>query len=92
MSYAQTATDNETISQLQAVSSPTDSDKTQLCALLMRYGHDQETSSKLCDTITGWGYSPTTLMSECREIWLSGYRPGQTDNSIGSANDTDTDS
>jgi len=90
--YAQRGTDFARIELLESVMSPTKHDKVQLCALSMRYGCDQQVSTRLCDLTTSWGHSPATLMQECREIWFSGYRPDYTDPSIGSANDTDSDS
>lgn len=92
MDFAQRGTDTQKIELLEAVSNPTKHDKVTLCALMMRYGEDTEVSQRLCNISTDWDHSPNTLLDECREIWLSGCRPDQTDNSIGSANDTDSDS
>ena len=90
MTFAQRGTDRDKIELLESVETPTNYDKVQLCTLMMRYGEDQETSTRLCDLAAGWDYSPSVLMQECREIWLSGYRPDHTDTNIGSANDTDS--
>jgi hypothetical protein len=92
MIYAQRPTDFDRIELLEAVDEPTKYDKVNLCALMMRYNEDQEVSARLCDLAHSWDHSPVTLTHECREIWLSGFRPDQTDPSIGSANDTDSDS
>ena len=92
MTFAQRGTDHDKIELLEAVDTPTKHDKVQLCALLMRYGEDQETSARLCDLATGWDYSPSMLMQECREIWLSGYRPGQVAVAYGSGSDTEAES
>ena len=92
MIYAQRGTDFDKIELLEAVDDPTKYDKINLCALMMRYGEDQDVSTRLCDLAAGWDYSPSMLQQECREIWLTGYRPDQTNHSIGSANDTDSDS
>jgi hypothetical protein len=92
MDFAQRGTDRAKIELLETVTEPTDLDKTNCCALLMRYCSDQETTLRLCDIASSWGYSPVMLNTECREIWLSGFRPGRIDSSIGSANDTDSNS
>ena len=89
MDFAQRGTDYDKIELLECVQEPTKYDKVQLCALIMRYGEDQETSTRLCDLATGWDYSPSTLMQECREIWLSDFRPGHFDNDYGSGSDTE---
>jgi len=91
MDFAQRGTDRDKIELLEAVQDPTKHDKVQLCALMMRYGGDQEISLRLCDLATGWDHSPVTLMQECREIWLSGFRPDHTE-TTGSGYDTDSDS
>jgi hypothetical protein len=92
MEFAQRGTDKEKIDLLETVTEPTDLDKTNCCALLMRYGGDQDITLRLCDIASSWGYSPSMLNTECREIWLSGFRPGYIDSSIGSSNDIDSDS
>ena len=92
MDFAQRGTDRDKIELLEAVDEPTKHDKVQLCALLMRYGQDQEASLRLCDLAAGWDYSPSMLMQECREIWLSGYRPDRIDNDYGSGSDTEAES
>lgn len=92
MQFAQRGTDNDKVELLEEVGAPTRYDKVQLCSLIMRYGEDQQMSTRLCDLAASWDYSPSTLMQECREIWLSGYQPDSTETNIGSANDTDSDS
>ena len=89
--FAQRGTDRDKIELLESVDDPTKYDKVQLCALMMRYGDDQETSLRLCDLAADWHYSPMTLMHECRDIWLSGFRPDHTE-TTGSGYDTDSDS
>ena len=89
MEFAQRGSDCNKIELLESVDEPTKHDKVQLCALLMRYGEDQETSTRLCDLAAGWDYSPSMLMQECREIWLSGYHPTHTE-TTGSGYDTDS--
>lgn len=92
MNFAQQGTDQSRIELLESVQDPTKHDKVQLCALMMRYGTDQETSTRLCDLAAGWDYSPSMLMQECREIWLSGYRPDQAAVTYGSGSDTEAES
>lgn len=92
MTYAQFGTDLEKIKALESVSRPINSDKITLCALMMRYGHDEDISRRLCNIAVDWDHSPNTLLNECREIWVSGYRPDQVHHDIGSSNDTDSDS
>ena len=91
--FAQRSSDLKKIARLEAAPlPPTDHNKTQLCALFMRYGDEDKLVRRMADLMHEWDYSPTTLMCECREIWLSGYRPTNTDYGVGSANDTQEDS
>ena len=89
MDFAQRGTDRDCIELLEAVQEPTKHDKVKLCALMMRYSNDQEVSTRLCDLATDWDHSPVTLMHECREIWLSGFRPDHVSSGYGSGSDTE---
>lgn len=91
MDFAQRGTDQDKIELLESVQEPTKYDKVQLCALIMRYGGDQDISTRLCDLAADWEHSPATLMLECREIWLSGFRPDNLESDYGSGNDTETE-
>jgi hypothetical protein len=88
-SFAQRGTDFNRIELLESVKNPTKFDKVNLCALIMRYGENQKVSLRLYNLAAGWDYSPVTLMQECREIWLSGFRPDQTE-TTGSGYDTNS--
>lgn len=91
-SYAQRATDLKRLSKLEAAPTPpTAEEKTRLCCLYMRYGDDSAFSDRVGGLIHEWDHSPSTLLDECREIWLSGFRPTDTDYGVGSANDTQED-
>ena len=93
MRFAQRPTDIARIQDLEAVTDPSDEDKVNLCCLIMRYGDDQQLGIRMTDLAIAWNHSPVTLMHECRELWQQGYSPSSpTNNSIGSANDTDSDS
>ena len=91
--FAQRSNDLKKIAHLEAAPlPPTDDEKTQLCCLWMRYGDEAKITARLGELIHEWDHSPQTLMNECREIWLSGFRPTNTDYGVGSANDTQEDS
>ena len=82
--------DLDLLHKLSKVTAPGRLEKTQLCCFFSRYSQD-ELGPMPADIAYDWGYSPRTLQAECLEIWLSGYRPTNTDYRIGSANDTTED-
>lgn len=91
--FAQRSTDLKRIADLELVGKTvSNDDKIQLCCLIMRYGDEPKLIDRLVDLAIRWNRSPQMLLDECRGIWQSGYRPGQTATDIGSANDTEDDS
>ena len=75
MTFAQRKGDSVKLDLLEEVHEPTDIDKVDLCCLIMRYHDDEALGMRTCDLASRWGHSPGTLMDECRDIWLAGYRP-----------------
>ena len=90
MNYAKLPSDDTALQLLEAVQEPTNLDKINLGALIMRYAGFSEMQSRAVDVAMAWGYSPEELMVECREIWLNGFRPQVNEQQGGSGHDTAT--
>ena len=89
MSYAQIDNDHAILDLLEAVEDPNDAQKTELCCIFSRY-HDHEIGLRASDLAYAWGYSPRTLQDECRDLWVSGFRPTKTTTEGGSSYDATT--
>ena len=92
MSYAQIDRDDERLTDLLVTKIPDIHDIVDLGALVLRYPYPHPLGILAQDIGEGWGLTPERLLKRCREIWASGYRPGTTDNGVGSANDTQEES
>ena len=72
--------DRQIVDGLLATTVPTDGHLVDAARLLMRYsgfpGADA-LQRDLAKAIKLWGFSRDQLNARCREIWASGYRPGQ---------------
>jgi len=59
--------------------------------LVMRYGDfpgADDIKQDIQKVVTGWGLDSQRLNARCREIWASGWKPGQQlDNDLGSGAD-----
>ena len=59
--------------------------------LVMRYGDfpgADDIKQDIQKVVTGWGLDSQSLNARCREIWASGWKPGQQlDNDLGSGAD-----
>ena len=86
--YAMIDHDSEALEDLLALKKPTDHDKVQLGAISKRYPYPHPLGILAQDIAEGWGLTLAQLDAECRTIWASGFRPGQTRFGVGSANDT----
>ena len=75
MNYARIPDDTATLKLLEAVREPTETDKINLAALILRYAGLPDLEAPAVDVAMAWGYSPEELMIECREIWLNGFHP-----------------
>ena len=61
--------------------------------LIMRYSDfpgAQDLKDDILKVITSWGFDSKTLNTRCREIWASGWKPGQqVESELGSGADVD---
>jgi len=59
--------------------------------LVMRYGDfpgAEDIKNDIRKVVAGWGLDPQSLNARCREIWASGWKPGQRiDGELGSGAD-----
>ena len=72
--------DRQIVDGLLATTVPPDAHLVDAARLLMRYSGfpgAEELQRDLAKAIKLWGLSRDELNARCREIWASGYRPGQ---------------
>lgn len=73
---------------IQGLSEPTTEGMIDAARLLIRYPHYPEIEQVILSKIDSWGLDRATLNTKVREIWSSGYRPGQQTQAQGSGYDT----
>ena len=78
--HPQEANDREVIDHLLGTTVPENQELTDAARLFMRYDGfpgAEHLKTDLAKVIKLWGLERDELNSKCREIWASGWRPGQ---------------
>ncbi len=86
--YAMIDIDDEVLEDLLLVVNPDEQDLVTLGAITKRYPFPHPLAILAQDIAEGWGLTEQQLMTRCRFIWSSGFRPTHFHHAIGSANDT----
>lgn len=78
--HPQEGNDRQIVDHLLSTTVPENQELTDAARLLMRYTGfpgAERLQADLTKTIKLWGLSRDELNAKCREIWASGWRPGQ---------------
>ena len=79
------STDLALVKEIAERNTPTDQDVTDIGRLYMRYISSVDTDelkALITSVVTAWGMERRDVMERCKQLWQSGWRPGQSTDEI----------